>query len=249
MDPLQILIHPLTSLVLCISFGAVAVSGKFSHRAAHLLLVAAWGVGSFGILRSDLPDWRGKAVGAGVLSVVILGTAFWVRPSKNRAVAVSQAPPMPDLQGRIIRVSRDQDQQCYYLEIGVVNHSAVSCTVAEYILNVSGRNAVFGKTNLRGTMEEYIPVGEYSISHPRFLVHPLTIDENHPLQRGVEQIGWVEFYEESLYVRSEDLREESFALAVIDSLGNKHQWGETRFTAQRARFHRGLKEDLDKLHL
>src|SRR3989442_1788008 len=53
----QIINSPVFSICLCIFFAAVAVSGKFSHIAANLLLFTLWIVGSLQLMRS-LDDWR-----------------------------------------------------------------------------------------------------------------------------------------------------------------------------------------------
>ncbi|HZL28255.1 MAG TPA: hypothetical protein VFC39_17170 [Acidobacteriaceae bacterium] len=245
---LQILELPITAVFLCLALGGLAVAGKFSRFGANILFFFAWVVGSLGILRSDAHHWQRETIAISSLGFAILGLSLWAKP-KNKSTEETTTAPMPDLHGRIIRAFRDEDQQCYFLEIGLTNQSEASCTVAKYMLNVLDAEAAIGSIQLRGTMEEFTPVGNYSISSPPFQVQPLHIDDFHPLQRGIEQIGWVEFYVESAKARPADMAswEENFTLTVIDSLDNNHLIEEPSTSVHTALFHRGLKEDLNNL--
>lgn len=258
MDLLQLLMHPLTALVLCVLFGAIAMSGKFSRHAATIMLIIAGLIGAFGIARSGEKREVYLIPEELLFVAVVILIGVWLRqPTKAthnngpKPVASATVLPIPDLSGAILRAFRDEEQKCYYLEVGLTNKSEVSCTVAKYILNVSGGDAAFGQTKLRGTMEEYTQIGQYSISRLPFLVQPLNPDDKHPLQRGIEQIGWVEFYVENTHPlpSQADTWEDKFALSIIDSLAHRHTLPEVLITVRRARFHRGLKEDLDNLQL
>ncbi len=89
----QIINAPVFSICLCIFFAAVAVSGKFRHIAANLLLFTLWIVGSLQLMRS-LDDWR-LTVGA----ILMLGgfcfvVSHWVRPQR-KPPAVKEQQGLP----------------------------------------------------------------------------------------------------------------------------------------------------------
>jgi hypothetical protein len=101
---------------------------------------------------------------------------------------------------------------------------------------------------LKGTIEQYFGTcyGDGIVCVP-FSVAPLHPDDRNPLQRAIEQRGWVEFYIEGSDQSNAEVQpwEECLTLTVTDSLGNKHTIPATRISVARALFRPGQKEDLD----
>ena len=199
------------------------------------------------LARIHLFPWISPAVFvAGVTLLILDGKRKSPASSQQYPTTPATSLPMPDIRSRIIRAFHDEER--YYLEIALVNHTEIPCTVPHYILNVSGGDAILGETKLRGTMKKYAEIGRYQISNPPFIVHPLNLDADHPLRRGIEQVGWVEFYvysEDRPCPQGETL-EENLTLTIVDSLGNKHST-ESRIKLENAIFNRGFEGDLNKL--
>jgi hypothetical protein len=91
---LALLENPLTGIVIALVLGATAVSGKLSQRAANILLLSAWALGSVTVWRSGFggDDYRPKSAGVLILGALLLLLSYWFRP----AVVVKPNPTKED---------------------------------------------------------------------------------------------------------------------------------------------------------
>jgi hypothetical protein len=81
MDLLEILMHPLTALIVGLLLGAIAVSGKFSQHAANIMLSVAWIVGVYAAMRSGVKDPRILLIGICFVTILVLVISLWIRPT------------------------------------------------------------------------------------------------------------------------------------------------------------------------
>jgi len=95
----KLLESPYTALVVAIIIGALALSGKFTVTATHVLLAAAWAVALIGLRGQPLPVMIGSAamIGGGLL---LLG--YWFVPdaikidlSTNEGILIPGDEPTP----------------------------------------------------------------------------------------------------------------------------------------------------------
>lgn len=203
-------------------------------------------LGVYVILANKSSTWSVSATFfLAVFFFFLAGFSAW-KKEHDALTSLQCSLDIPKIKGRIRTAFLDREQQRYYLEISLVNYAEVSCTVQDFKLRVSGAAPVTGTTCIRGTIEPFTKVGDYSISCPPTQIFPLQVGRTNPLVRAIEQIGWVEFYVENIctFLTTEAPGEETFSVIVIDSLGVHHPIEETRLSVQSALFHGGLEEDL-----
>jgi hypothetical protein len=81
MDSLSGLLEsPISALAVCLVLGAIAVSGKFSQHVANILLLMAYGIGAFGIMRSGIKDIRLVGMSLSGLACLAFGISYWLKP-------------------------------------------------------------------------------------------------------------------------------------------------------------------------
>ncbi len=102
MDLLEILMHPLTAIVLCLLLGAIAVSGKFSQHAANIMLTIAWIVGALAVTRSGLKDPRLIIAGVCAIGLIVCLISWWIKPPEHRAEPQQSVSPSPTPPSRSI---------------------------------------------------------------------------------------------------------------------------------------------------
>ena len=165
----------------------------------------------------------------------VAGFLAW-KNERRALMEVQTKLKMPELHGEILAVMWDEGYQPndsrYYAKIRLVNYSDVPCTIARYGMSVFGVQIVgasptssqSGDPTIHGEIEISTHEGRYKISEVPVPVHPLEIDDKNPLQRGIDQIGWVRFYVEGYPQPHAEAGnwQEHFALTVTDSLGNEH---------------------------
>ncbi len=158
MDVLQVLVHPLTSLVLSLVLGAIAVSGKFSRHAANLLLFTAGLVGVFAIMRSGTKDWRLVLAGICAVSAITLSLSWWIKPTPS-LVTPSSPTASPALRSYLVmtliidKVGKDMVQFHFLLK----NNGPQEVTISHLVYKS------FTKTAWEGSEEPVrtvIPGGE-----------------------------------------------------------------------------------------
>jgi hypothetical protein len=98
MDPLEVLIHPVTAIVLSLVLGAIALSGKFSQHAANILLTIAAVVGAYAVMRSGAKDPRLIIAGICVIGFVVCMISLWLKPPEpkmepQQSVNAALTPP------------------------------------------------------------------------------------------------------------------------------------------------------------
>ncbi len=152
---------PLVALFITLLLGALAASGRVSGLAANLCLLLAWGVGSNGIMRSGLPDFRLKGASICVLAGICLLISYWISPSQEakpvinvgvRSAMIYDGPGDLSLYmvGYESLYGATASPVFYLVNISIVNSSTAPVTVEGYSVAV-------GDTE-RGPWEDLVPI-------------------------------------------------------------------------------------------